>query len=101
MVLSLEQRIFLVLKYHRLEHSCVQTRRSFQRRFDVRRVPSDNAIKALFEKFERTENVNDDRIENVGRPHSAVTESNADAVLHVILQQPRTSLPRVASRAGL
>ncbi|GBL80113.1 hypothetical protein AVEN_29107-1 [Araneus ventricosus] len=49
MVLSLEQRIFLVLEYHRLEHSSVQTRRSFQRRFDVRRGPSDNAIKALFE----------------------------------------------------
>ncbi|GBO12652.1 hypothetical protein AVEN_14405-1 [Araneus ventricosus] len=77
---SLEQRIFLVLEYHRLEHSCVQTRRSFQRRFDVRRGPSDNAIKVLFEKFERTGNINDDHTGNVGRPRSAVTESNADAV---------------------
>ncbi|GBN05194.1 hypothetical protein AVEN_143024-1 [Araneus ventricosus] len=80
MVLSLEQRIFLVLEYHRLEHSCVQTRRSFQRRNDVRSGPSDSAIKALFEKFERTGNVNDDRIGNVDRPRSANTESNAGAV---------------------
>ncbi|GBM64838.1 hypothetical protein AVEN_197056-1 [Araneus ventricosus] len=101
MVLSLEQRIFLVLEYQRLEHSCLQTRCSFQRRFDVGRGPSENAIKALFEKFERTGNVNDDRIGNVGRPRCAVTESNADAVQQVILQQPRTSIRRVASRAGL
>ncbi|GBN28516.1 hypothetical protein AVEN_259046-1 [Araneus ventricosus] len=90
MVLSLEQRIFLVLEYHCLEHSCVQTRRSFQRRFNVRRGPSNNAIKALVEKFERTGNVNDDRIGNFGRPRSAVTESNVDAVRQLILQQPWT-----------
>ncbi|GBN12972.1 hypothetical protein AVEN_183797-1, partial [Araneus ventricosus] len=94
-------QIFLVLKYHRLEHSCVQTRCSFQRRFDARRGPSDNAIKALFEKFERTGNVNDDRIVNVGRPCSAVTESNGDAVQQAILQQPRATVRRDASRAGL
>ncbi|GBM14913.1 hypothetical protein AVEN_213260-1 [Araneus ventricosus] len=101
MVSSLELWTFLVLVDHRLEHSCVQTRCSFQRRFDVRRGPSDNAIKALFEKFERTGNVNDDHIVNVGWPRSAVTKSNAEAVQQVILQQPRTFLQRVASRAGL
>ncbi|GBN01084.1 hypothetical protein AVEN_94205-1 [Araneus ventricosus] len=101
MVLSLEQRIFLLLEYHHLEHSCVQTRRSFRRRFDVRRDPSDNAIKALIKKFERTGNVSDDRVGNVGRPRSAVTESNADAIQQVILQQPRTSVRSVASRAAL
>ncbi|GBL87072.1 hypothetical protein AVEN_218768-1 [Araneus ventricosus] len=101
MVLTLEQRIFPVLEYHRLENSRVQMRRSFRRRFDVRRGPSYNAIKALFGKFERTENVNDDRIGNVGRPRSAVTESNADDAPQVILQQSRTSVHRVASRAGL
>ncbi|GBM82914.1 hypothetical protein AVEN_230479-1 [Araneus ventricosus] len=80
MVLSLEQRIFLVLEYHRLKHSCVQTRCSSQRKFDVRRGLSDNAIKPLFEKFERTGNLNDDGIGNASRPSSAVTQSNSDAV---------------------
>ncbi|GBO28265.1 hypothetical protein AVEN_178314-1 [Araneus ventricosus] len=42
-----------------------------------------------------------DRIGNVGRPRSDVTESNADALQQVILQQPRTSVRRVASCAGL
>ncbi|GBM96661.1 hypothetical protein AVEN_29479-1 [Araneus ventricosus] len=82
MILSLEQRIFLVLAYHRLEHSYFQTSHCFQRIFDVRRGQSDDAIKGLFEKFERKRNVNDDRIGNVGLPRSAVTESNADVTQH-------------------
>ncbi|GBM60197.1 hypothetical protein AVEN_273508-1 [Araneus ventricosus] len=101
MVLSLEQRIYLVLEYNLLEHSYFQARRSFQRRFDVRGGQSGNAINALFEKFKRTGNVNDERIRNIGRLSSSVTESNADVVQQVILQQSRTSVRRVASRAGL
>ncbi|GBN68733.1 hypothetical protein AVEN_133821-1 [Araneus ventricosus] len=97
MVLSLEQWIFLVLEYHRLEHSFVQTRRSFQRKFDVRRGPSDNAMKTV--RKIRMNGIH--RIGNVGRPRSAVTEPNVDAVQQVILQQPRTSVRRVASRAAL
>ncbi|GBM32489.1 hypothetical protein AVEN_131498-1 [Araneus ventricosus] len=67
----------------------------------MRRGPSDNAIKALFGKFERTRNVNDDRIGNVGRQRSAFTESNDDAVLQVMRQQPRTSVHSFAFHAGL
>ncbi|GBM16699.1 hypothetical protein AVEN_144353-1 [Araneus ventricosus] len=100
MFLSLEQRIFLDLEYQHLEHSCVQSRRTFQRRFHVRRGPSDNVIKALFEKFERTGNVNDDPIGNVCRPSSAITEANADAVQQVMRQQPRTSVRGFAFHAG-
>ncbi|GBN83126.1 hypothetical protein AVEN_245765-1 [Araneus ventricosus] len=92
MVLSLEQRIFLVLEWPHLEHSCVETRRSFRRIFLERRDPSDNAIKALFEMFERTGNVNDDRIGNVCPPRSAITESNSDYVHLVVRQRPRTSV---------
>lgn len=101
MVFSVEQRVFIVLEFHRLEHSCVQTRRSFQRKFHVRKGPSDNAIRTLFQKFERTGSVNDDRIGNVGRPCLSVTESNAEAVQQVIQQRPRTSVRRVASCTGL
>ncbi|GBO37362.1 hypothetical protein AVEN_274129-1 [Araneus ventricosus] len=89
MVIFLVQRMFLVLEYQHLEHSCVQTRRSFQRIFLVRIGPLDNAIKAL---FERKGNVNDDRIGNVCPPRSAVTESNADAVRLVVRQRLRSSV---------
>ncbi|GBN62572.1 hypothetical protein AVEN_256804-1 [Araneus ventricosus] len=67
----------------------------------MRGGPSDNAIKALFEKFERTGNVNDDRIGNVGRPRSAFTESNDVAVQQVMRQQLRTSVRSFAFHAGL
>ncbi|GBN89017.1 hypothetical protein AVEN_71165-1 [Araneus ventricosus] len=92
MVLSLEQRIFLVLECQHLEHSYVQTRRSFQRIFLGRRDLSDNAIKDLFEMFERTGNVNDDRIGNVCPPRSAVTEWNSDYVHLVVRERPWTSV---------
>ncbi|GBO27280.1 hypothetical protein AVEN_141539-1 [Araneus ventricosus] len=101
MVFSLEQRIFLVLEYQHVEQSCVQSRRTLQRRFHVRRGSSDNAINAMFEKFERTGNVNDDRIGNIGRPRNAVTESNADTVQQVIRLQPRTSVRSFAFYAGI
>ncbi|GBO31038.1 hypothetical protein AVEN_198486-1 [Araneus ventricosus] len=67
----------------------------------MRRGPSDNAIKDLFGKFERTRNVIDDRIGNVGRPRSVFTESNDDAVQQVMRQQPRTSVRSFAFHAGL
>ncbi|GBO04801.1 hypothetical protein AVEN_203888-1 [Araneus ventricosus] len=67
----------------------------------MRKGPSDNAIKALFEKFERTGNVNDDRIGNVCRPSSAFTESNDDAVQQVMRQQLRTSVRNFAFHAEL
>ncbi|GBM16701.1 hypothetical protein AVEN_144354-1 [Araneus ventricosus] len=89
MVLSLKQRIFLVPECQHLEHSYVQTRRSFQRIFLVRRDLSDNAIKAL---FERTGNVNDERIGNVCPPRSAVKESNSDYVHLVVRERSPTSV---------
>ncbi|GBN41693.1 hypothetical protein AVEN_157367-1 [Araneus ventricosus] len=64
----------------------------------MRGGPSDNAIKAL---FERTGNVNDDRIGNVVRPRSAFTDSNDNAVQQVMRQQPRTSVHSFAFHAGL
>ncbi|GBM81198.1 hypothetical protein AVEN_60757-1, partial [Araneus ventricosus] len=67
----------------------------------MRGGPSDNAIMALFEKFERTGNVNDDHIGKVGRPRSAFTESNDVAVQQVMRQQPRTSVRSFAFHAGL
>ncbi|GBL97589.1 hypothetical protein AVEN_49108-1 [Araneus ventricosus] len=63
---SIEQRVFLVLEYHRLERSPTATRRSFQKRFNVPKGPDANTIRKLFAKFERAGSVNDNRVENVG-----------------------------------
>lgn len=97
MVYSLEQRIFLVLEFHRLEHSVVATRRSFQRKFNVTKGPKSDTIKDLFEKFQRTGNVQDERAGKVGRPRTATTEGNAQLVQQVIQQRPRVSVRRVAA----
>ena len=77
MVYSLDQRIFLVLEFHRLEHSVVAAIRSFQRKFDVRKEAKKDTKKGLFEKFQRTGNVKDNCAGNVGRPLTATTEGNA------------------------
>lgn len=46
-----------------------------------RKGPSDNTMKALYEKVERTENIDADRIRNVGWRRVTVTELNSEAVL--------------------
>jgi len=86
MVYSLEQRIFLVLEFHRLEYSVVATRRIFQLKFNVFEGPKTNTIKDLFEKFERTGNVKDERAGKVRRPSRATTEDYAQLVQQVIKQ---------------
>ena len=58
--------IFLVWEFHRLEHTVVATRQSFQRKFNIIKEPKNDAIKELFEKFKRTGNVKDGYAGNVG-----------------------------------
>ncbi|GBN52381.1 hypothetical protein AVEN_78328-1, partial [Araneus ventricosus] len=60
---SIEQRVFLVLEYHRLERSPTATRHSFQKRFNVPKGPDAKTIRKLFAKFERTGSVDDKRVE--------------------------------------
>ena len=49
MVYSIQQRIFLLLEFHRLEQSIVASRRSFQRKLNVIIGPKSNTIEYLFE----------------------------------------------------
>ncbi|GFY16843.1 uncharacterized protein TNCV_4338441 [Trichonephila clavipes] len=70
---SIEERIFLVLEYHRLQESPTATRRSFQARFNVPKGPDAKTIRTLFAKFQRTGCVTDDLVGNVGRKQTAVT----------------------------
>ena len=86
MVNSLEQRIFLVMQFHHLEHSVVATRRSFQRKFNVTKEPKNKTRKYLFEKFQWIGNVKDKRSGNVGLPGTAIIDGN-DQLLHQMIQQ--------------
>ena len=93
--------MYLLLELHYLEHSFVQAKHSFQRKFHVRKGQSDIEIRTLFKKFKQTGSVNDDHIGNVGKPCLSVRQSNAEVVQQVIQQQPQTSVFPVASCTGL
>ncbi|GBM85875.1 hypothetical protein AVEN_89748-1 [Araneus ventricosus] len=98
---SIEQRVFLVLEYHRLKESPTATRRSFQARFNVPKGPDAKTIRTLFAKFQRTGSVTDDLVGNVGRQQTAVTPENVATVSGIIQQNPMSSVRRIASETGL
>lgn len=98
---SIEQRVFLVLEYHRLNESPTATRRSFQARFNVPKGPDAKTIRTLFGKFQRTGSVTDDLVGNVGRKPTAVTPENVATVSGIIQRNPMSSVRRIASETGL
>ncbi|GBN29079.1 hypothetical protein AVEN_201701-1 [Araneus ventricosus] len=98
---AIEQRAFLVLEYHGLEHSPTTTRRSFQKRFNVPKGPDPKTIRKLFSKFERTGSVDDKRVGNVRPRQTVVTPENVSKVSGIIQQNPRNTVRRIASETGL
>ncbi|GBO21534.1 hypothetical protein AVEN_63099-1 [Araneus ventricosus] len=90
----IEQRVFLVLEYHRLERSPTVIRCSFQKRFNVPKGPDANTIRKIFSKFERTGSVDDNRVGNVGPRHTVVTPENVAKVSRIVQQNPRNSIRR-------
>lgn len=98
---SLEQRVFIVLEYHRLDRSPIMTRRSFQQKFKVKKGPDQKTIRNLFNKFERTGSVADDLTGNVGCSVSAMTPQNVQAVEEIVKRNPQKSIRRAAAEARL
>ncbi|GBN76795.1 hypothetical protein AVEN_45065-1 [Araneus ventricosus] len=98
---SIEQCVFLVLEYHRLERSPTLTRRSFQKRFSVRKGPDAKTIRKLFSQFERRSSVDDNRMGNAGPRLTAVTSENVVEVSGIVQQNPRNTDRRIASETGL
>ncbi|GFS38302.1 hypothetical protein TNIN_277351 [Trichonephila inaurata madagascariensis] len=89
MVYSLELRIFLLLQFDHLNHSFVVTRRSFQRKFNVRNEPTKSTMKTLFEKLQRTGRVSGD----MSAPNCS--SYGGESLRKVIQQPPRISIRRV------
>ncbi|GBL79038.1 hypothetical protein AVEN_48989-1 [Araneus ventricosus] len=89
---SIEQRVFLVLEYHRLERSPTATRHSFQKRFNVPKGPDTKTIRRHFAKFERTGSVDDNRVGNVGLGQTVVTSENVAKVSVIVQQNPRNTV---------
>ncbi|GBN35678.1 hypothetical protein AVEN_121275-1 [Araneus ventricosus] len=97
----IEQRVFLVLEYHRLERSLTATRSSFQKRFNVLKGPDAKTIRKLFAKFERRGSVDDNRVVNVGPRQTVVISENVAKVSGIVQQNPRNTIRRIASETGL
>ncbi|GBM61477.1 hypothetical protein AVEN_163872-1 [Araneus ventricosus] len=98
---SIEQLVFLVLVYYRLEHSPTATRRSFQNRFNVPKGPDAKTIRKPFAKFKRTGSVDDNRVGNVGPRQTVITSENVAKVHGIVQQIPRNTVRRIASETGL
>ncbi|GBN55512.1 hypothetical protein AVEN_124821-1 [Araneus ventricosus] len=98
---SIEQRVYLVLEYHRLKRSPTAARHSFQKQFNVPKGPDTKTIRKLFAKFERTGSVGDNRVGNVGPRQTAVTSENVAKVSAFFQQNPRNTVRRIASETGL
>ncbi|GBM12634.1 hypothetical protein AVEN_46128-1 [Araneus ventricosus] len=99
---SIEQRVFLVLEYHRLERSPTATRRSFQKRCNVvPKGPDAKTIRKLFAKLERTGSLDDNRMGNVGFRQTVVTSENVAKVSGIFQQNPRNTIRTIASETGL
>ncbi|GBM01602.1 hypothetical protein AVEN_60019-1 [Araneus ventricosus] len=98
---SIEQRVFMVLEYRRLERSNTATRLSFQKRFNVPKGPDAKTIRKLFAKFERTGSVDDNRARNVGPRQTVATSENVAKVSGIVQQNPRNTVRRIALETGL
>ena len=92
---SIEECVFLVLEFHRLQHSPTATRRSFQNRFNVPVGPDAKTIRMLFAKFQRTGSVDDDRKGNVGPRQTIVTPENVAKVSRTVQKNPRKNIRRI------
>ncbi|GBO38360.1 hypothetical protein AVEN_134840-1 [Araneus ventricosus] len=98
---SIEQRVFLVLKYHRLECSPTATRRSFEKRFNFPKGHDAKPIRKLFAEFEWTGSGDDNRVGNVGPRQTVVTPENVAKVSGIVQQNTRNTVRRIASETGL
>ena len=98
---SVEESVFIVLDYHRLNPSPTSTRRSFQMRFKVRKGPDEKTIRDLFQKFQQNANVADALVGNLGPTHSILTPENATLLAAVVQLHPTTSVLRFAAQSGI
>lgn len=97
MFYSLKQRLFFVLKFHRLDHSISEAKQSFQRKFNATKEQKKGTIEVPFEIFQRTGNLDDDLM----RPRATVTDTSVYVVQQVIQQRSGVSIQRVSAQTGL
>lgn len=99
---SLEQRVFIVLEYYKLERSPTATKLCSQKRFNFPKTCNHaKVIGKLFDKFERTGSVSDNRMGNAGRTKTVVSPRNVINVSEILQQNPKNRFQKIASETVL
>ena len=94
-MLSINERVFLVLQYAKLE-SVTLVQRSWKKEYNTRSAPDGKTIKAIYDKFCTTGSVED--LYRDGRPKKLEAASQCIAKIE---QRPSVSLRKLASQTGV
>jgi transposase len=99
MVLSVEERTFLVEHVFRCGGECTQdAQQRFQARFPETKVPHRNAVWQLIQEFKETGSVCD--ATRCGRP-SIMTEKKVLDIPDRMLQSPKKSIRKLSQQVGV
>lgn len=99
---NVQERVVAVRAYYRNGDSLVQALREFRRHFNLpprARVPTKHAIRTWVENFEQTGSVK--KRKSSGRPRSARTPENVEAVQTAMTRSPHRSVRKVAAAVGV
>lgn len=94
-----QQRAFAVKMFYKNHDSLEGAQREFRRHFHLNRVPSKHAIRTWIDNFEETGSAL--KKKPTGRPRSARTARNIEAVRISVLQSPRRSARKQAAALRL
>lgn len=95
------EHVFLILEYHKLEHSPAATRHSFQTQFNVLKRLDVKTIHKLFNKFQQTVNMTGDLVRNVGPKKNVAIPASVTTVPKIIQQISGKFVWRIAAETGL
>ncbi|PNF14829.1 hypothetical protein B7P43_G06330 [Cryptotermes secundus] len=96
--LNVQERVVAVRAYYRHGDSLVEALREFRRHFNLApraHAPSKHAIRTWVQNFEETGSVG--KRKSSGRPGSAWTPDNVEAVQASVLRSPHRSVRKVAA----
>ena len=89
------------MEFYLLGQCLTAKRRNFQPNFQVAKCLQPTAIKALYEKFQRTGNVADEKINIVGQHRSVFTEAIVQIVEETLARSPRKSVRKTTAASHL
>jgi hypothetical protein len=96
---DVQQRIKLTGFFYSSERSIIETQRKYHQHFNVRVSHSDNMIRNLIARFERTGSVSD--LPGRGPKRTVCTVAAVEAVRQSVLEDPSASTRRRSAQLGI